>query len=105
MANRLKETPPPSKPTPDTSDVTHKLLQQLINNNNSNNKDKNKTKTKIPQNTALYTPTSQTEGAVWTTVDNQEKWTATIMNTNPQIPKQAKNNLLGYFNPPMCPYP
>ena len=94
MANQVKETTNPA-PT-NSADAALKLMQQLIENNTT--KDTTKKETPVRRNTALYTPPAQTEGAVCTKVDGQEKWTATIMNTNPQINQKEERQWCQHCN-------
>ena len=97
MANQVKETPTPTNPAPtDSSEATQKFLQQLVQNNNP--KDTTKNETPIRRNTALYTPPAQTDGAVCTKVDGKEKWTANIMNTNPQINQKEERQWCQHCN-------
>ena len=89
MANETKENTNPNPPAPLTDSELKTLMRKILKNNSntaptnltSNKKQKGNPK----QQEALFTPPEQTQGAVCTKVDGHDKWTATIMNTHPDV--------------------
>ena len=94
IANETKENTNPNPPAPSTDSKLKTLLRKMLQNNSntattaltSNKKQQRNPKGQV----ALITPPEQTKGAVCTKVDGHDKWTATIMNTHPNVNKEEE---------------
>ena len=91
IANETKENTNPNPPAPSTDSELTTLLREILQNTSTTALTGNKKQRTNPKGqVAFRTPPEQTTGAVCTKVDGHDKWTATIMNTHPNVNKEEE---------------